>query len=94
MIGVRLQGGPFDGDRARIERLDRELRQQPPAVIFVRRCPHCSDTDWLLEPVGYAEVYRRDEESAGWLIYVYTDQDLDRHITLTRSVLALDGAGA
>lgn len=44
MIGVRLQGGPFDGDRARSP----ELRlSDPPERIYALPCPcaaRCGET--------------------------------------------------
>jgi hypothetical protein len=93
MIGIRLQGGPADGDRAEMPSWTPDPDMLAPR-LWVSRCPCGCGWNWRSERVPGAEVYRRDEERDGWLIYVYTDQDLDRHVQLTSSVLALDGASA
>lgn len=87
MIGVRLQGGPFDGDRAKAHRLTRG--HNLPERLYVKRCPHCSDTDWFELPTEGAEVYRRDEKRRGWQIYVWTDEDLGQHVELTENVTGI-----
>lgn len=89
MIGIRLQGGPFDGYR---EPIPIELQSECPERIYV--AGRSGDLEWFDSAVSGAEVYRRDEVHDGWLIYLYTDEALDRHVSFTRSVLALDGAGA
>lgn len=68
-IQMRLQGGPFDGQR----RVDRES----PAVLFVERCYFCGG-HWWREPVAGAERYARDVEIDGWVIYVWVDERLSR----------------
>jgi hypothetical protein len=74
VIGVRLQGGPFDGDRAPSE----TLIGNPPGRIYAFPCPCCDGCNWFLEPTRAAEIYDRDDEDEkGWLVYVYTDAALD-----------------
>lgn len=91
MIGIRLQGGPAEGQRAV---LANEVIRRFPERIYLTWGFGVSweGWNWSEKHSDAAEVYRRDEEHDGWLIYLYTDVDLDRHLTLTRSVLALDGA--
>ena len=70
---IRLQGGPFDGDR--------EPNVQPgdlpggelPERIYVTKCWNCG-THWYVEPVKNGETYRQDElDKNGWLVYVWVD---------------------
>jgi hypothetical protein len=66
VIGVRLQGGPFDGDRAEAG----WVINTPPTIYVVAH-------DGITKPVQGSEVYGRDEEDErGWLVYVWTDQRL------------------
>jgi hypothetical protein len=89
MIGVRLQGGPFDGDRQQMADL---LTGDLPATLWVaRRADDPEFVEWFADPVDGAEVYGRDEEDEhGWLIYLYTDEDAERHLKV---VEAVSGAG-
>lgn len=67
IVHVRLQGGPFDGERQRNVKLN-----DLPSLIYVIRCWKCG-THWYDQAHPRAEVYRRDEERGEWLIYVWCD---------------------
>lgn len=69
LIEARLQGGPHDGERGRWVEED----EPPEHVYVVVRDGH---TIWKAKPDRAAEVYRQDEERAGVLIYVYTDESI------------------
>jgi hypothetical protein len=71
-VKVRLQGGPHDGERQ--TKLDpAELGPR----IYVERCRICGG-HWFREPVMGAEVYRRDDEDEkGWIVYCFTDSNMN-----------------
>jgi hypothetical protein len=73
VIGVRLQGGPFDGERW----YDYELDSTPPHVWTLWRD---GEVEARRSPIAGALVYRRDAVDArGWLVYVWVDPNLDVH---------------
>ncbi len=82
MIKVRLQGGPFDGEKAHV------VEPELPERIWVRPCWQCGSR-WCRIPVQGGELYRRDSEDPnGWLVYVYTDETLgDRVWTSERETV-------
>lgn len=77
MIGIRLQGGPYDG--AAVETLKR-----PP---FLWATTRGSRTVLSIGAVSRAVVYRRDTTVDGWLIYVFTDPDAERHLSVIEAVM-------
>lgn len=86
MIGIRLVGGRFDGDRARADLL---LLSQTPGCIYAIKCPRCpcNGCDWVTTPVEGADLYRRDEiDARGWLVYVYTDPDLEPFVSMMEAL--------
>jgi hypothetical protein len=70
-LNVRLQGGPFDGER------QRNLHQEElPARMWVMKCWNCG-SHWLKHEQEGAEPYDRDDfDERGWLVYVWTDPQL------------------
>jgi hypothetical protein len=70
-LKVRLQGGPFEGERKTCE--EEELVER----IWVTRCVNCG-SHWHAEEVKGAEVYRRDASEDDWVIYVFCDEGLGR----------------
>lgn len=83
MIGIRLQGGPFDG---RFNGTSLACFEDAPEVIFVSRGVGAV-VHWHPEPQSSAaEVYRLDHKSEhGSAVYVFTDPDaaLQRSIVET-----------
>lgn len=68
---VRLQGGPFDG-----ERLEAQGFESPPAALWVERCASCG-VHALESPTPKGEKYRNDDQAVdGYHLYVYTDDTL------------------
>jgi hypothetical protein len=93
VIGVRLQAGPCDGQRASIAELERDGWMDP-GRLWARPCP-LHGADWSEDPIDGWELYVRDEEDArGWLVYTFEDENLGRHDQVTQSVLVLTGAEA
>ena len=68
MTKARLQGGPFDGDRAVID-------VDPPDMIWTVADP-VHFAHWFDYPVPKSEIYHRDHVKGGWLVYVYRDRVL------------------
>jgi hypothetical protein len=85
MIGIRLQGGPFDGEKAKVNRLARS--NDLPEHLYIKRCDYCQDTDWFEVPTEGTEVYRLDEEHRRWVLYVWVDEELDRHLAVTETLV-------
>lgn len=85
MIGIRLQGGPCDGERASLAEVERDSWSDP-ARIWARSCA-MHGADWADEPIDGWQLYRRDDEDGcGWLIYVSTDEELEQHCSIIETV--------
>lgn len=85
---VRLEGGPFDGDRADVE------WSLAPRRLWVTFCPACQDSHWFVKPVeGGAECYRLAEHDDEALTAKYVQGDLElgggEHLTSRRKVPSL-----
>lgn len=69
MFHVRLQDGPFDG-----ERLEGDDYHELPPALWVERCRKCG-LHAVAERTPKGEKYRRDDQCIdGWHIYVFTDE--------------------
>lgn len=70
LFHIRLQGGPYDG-----ERIEGTLDDLPDR-LYIERCKSCG-FHVSPERISKAEVYRRDDRAIdGYHIYVYTDERL------------------
>jgi hypothetical protein len=88
VVRVRLQGGPFDGERLAGREWD-----APPEILWVERCPaHGVEASAAYGP--RCEKYRRDELVDGFHVYVWTDPRLQGRPYVTEREFVGVGAGA